>query len=47
MIFSGQELKEAAQAGAGAILGLLLGGLAKFIIGAVMIMAFVYMVVIN
>jgi uncharacterized protein YqgC (DUF456 family) len=47
MLFGGQELKEAAEAGAGAVVGLLLGGLAKFIIGVVMILSFASMVVFN
>jgi uncharacterized protein YqgC (DUF456 family) len=47
MAFSKQELKEAAQAGAGAIIGLLLGGLAKFIIAITMILAFISMVILS
>jgi uncharacterized protein YqgC (DUF456 family) len=47
MAFAKQELKEAAQAGAGAIIGLLLGGLAKFIIATTMILAFISMVILS
>ena len=43
MLFSGQKFKESAEAGAGALLGLLCGGLAKFVIAAAMIMAFAWL----
>jgi uncharacterized protein YqgC (DUF456 family) len=43
LLYSGQELKESLMAGAGAILGLFCGGLAKFALGSILIMAFVWM----
>ena len=45
MIFSKKEFKKGAEAGAGAILGLLCGGLAKFVLGSAMIMAFIWLLI--
>jgi uncharacterized protein YqgC (DUF456 family) len=39
--FHAQEMKGALTAGAGAILGLFCGGLAKFVIGSILVLAFI------
>jgi uncharacterized protein YqgC (DUF456 family) len=44
MVFSGKELKRAAKAGAGALLGCLAGSFFKFMLSAVLIVAFAWLV---
>lgn len=45
MQFGGQDFKESLQAGAGALLGLLVGSLGKFVMGSMMILAFLWLVI--
>ena len=43
--FNEQEMKESLTAGAGALLGLFCGGLAKFVIGSILILVFIWKMV--
>ncbi|MDR2444195.1 MAG: DUF456 domain-containing protein [Deltaproteobacteria bacterium] len=43
MLFNRRELKQALSAGAGALIGLLCGGLGKFVIGSILIMTWVWL----